>query len=428
MTVVLDGYARGTVLLADHYPAPPQLPDQPLIGSRFCEVTAPELYQDRWMFHGPAFQGVAALGLLTDEGIAGELIVPPAPGALLDAAGQLLGFWIMMRTARDRLAFPAGIDQVHYYGAPPRPGERVRCVVRICSVSAAEVVADLELRRADGRLWARIERWRDRRFDTDEVTWPVFLFPERNRIARRQPGGWYLVRDRWPDPATRELIMLRYLSVAERADYQRRSPRAAQQWLLGRIAVKDAVRQWLWDAGAGSVFPIEVAVRNDPSGQPQVEGPFTDAPQVSLAHSGSLAAALVGGPGCPGVGIDIEQITDRDHRTVAAILTDAECRLLDDLCSSATERPSWVTRFWTAKEAVAKAMGTGLGGRPDRFAVKQVDGDRLLVTTGQGTPSRWVQTSVGAEAEPYAAAWTPEVPGAEFQQGERTLGGEPDDA
>jgi acyl transferase domain-containing protein/phosphopantetheinyl transferase len=410
VTVVLDGYARGTVLLADRYPVAPQLTDRPLTGPRPCEVIARDMYTDRWMFHGPAFQGVTELGPIADDGIVGELIVPPAPGALLDNAGQLLGFWIMMRTVRDRLAFPAGIDRVHYYGPPPRPGERVRCEVRIGSVSATDVVGDLELRHADGRLWAHVDRWRARRFDTDEVTWPVFVDPERNRIAQRQPGGWYLVRDRWPDPATRELIMRRYLSAAERTDYQRRTPRAAQQWLLGRIAVKDAVRQQLWDAGAGPIFPIEVTVSNDPSGQPRLAGPFTEAPEVSLAHTGSLGVALVGHPSQhrSGVGIDIKRITDRDDHTVAEILTGAECGLLDTLCSSLAERPSWVTRFWAAKEAVAKAAGSGLGGHPHRFAVQQADGDRLLVSAGDETPSRWVQTSVGEESEPYAVAWTPD--------------------
>jgi acyl transferase domain-containing protein/phosphopantetheinyl transferase len=413
VTVVLEGYARGTVLLADDYPTLPQLPERPLTGQRPCtdgagEVTAQGLYTDRWMFHGPAFQGVTELGPVTDDGIVGELTVQSTPGALLDNAGQLLGFWIMARTARDRLAFPSAIDQVRYYGSPPGPGEPVRCAVRIRSVSATEVVADLELWRADGQLWARIDRWRDRRFDTDEVTWPVFLFPERNLIAQCQPGGWFLVQDRWPDPATRELVMRRYLSATERAEYQRRTPRAARQWLLGRIAVKDAVRQWLWDAGAGPVFPIEITVSNDPSGRPWVAGPFAEAPEVSLAHTGSLAAALVGHPGHPpGVGIDIEQITDRDDRTVATILTDAERGLLDTLCSSVAERSSWVTRFWAAKEAVAKAAGTGLGGRPHRFAVEWVDGNRLLVTTGEGAPSRWAQSEVGTEPEPYAVAWTP---------------------
>ena len=206
--------------------------------------------------------------------------------------------------------------------------------------------------------------------------------------------------------------MRRYLGAAERAEYARRNPRAARQWLLGRIAVKDAVRQWLWDAGAGPMFPIEITVSNEDSGRPRVAGPFADPPQVSLAHTGSLAAALVSTPGRspgvgPGIGIDIERITDRDDRTVAAILTDAERRLLDGVCSSVVDRPSWVTRFWTAKEAVAKAAGTGLGGRPHQFAITQVDADRLLVTAGDGAPSRWVQTGVGAECEPYAVAWTP---------------------
>ncbi|MDQ4032848.1 MAG: polyketide synthase dehydratase domain-containing protein, partial [Actinomycetota bacterium] len=428
VTVVLDGYARGTVLLADDYPAPPRLPERPLTGQRPCEVSAQHLYSDRWMFHGPAFQGVAELGPTADDGIVGELVAPSVPGALLDNAGQLLGFWIMARTARDRLAFPAAIDQVCYYGCPPSPGERVRCVVRVGSVSATDVVADLELRRADGRLWARIDRWRDRRFDTDEVTWPVFVVPERNRIAQRQIGGWFLVQDRWPDPATRELIMRRYLSAAERAEYERRTPRAARQWLLGRIAVKDAVRQWLWDAGAGPVFPIEITVSNDPSGRPLVTGPFAEAPDVSLAHTGSLAAALAGAPGHPpGVGIDIEQITDRDDRTVAAILTDTERGLLDALCSSDPARYSWVTRFWAAKEAIAKAAGTGLGGRPHRFAVERVDGNRLLVAAGEGVPSRWVQTEAGNEPEPYAVAWTPlKAAGLAPRRYQRTQEGQPD--
>ncbi|HEX6403979.1 MAG TPA: 4'-phosphopantetheinyl transferase superfamily protein [Pseudonocardiaceae bacterium] len=429
VTVVLEGYARGTVLLAESYPPTPQLPDRPLTRQRPCTVTARDLYRNRWMFHGPAFQGVTELGPVADDGIVGKLRVPSAPGALLDNAGQLLGFWVMMQAGKDRLAFPAGIEQVRYYGPAPQLGEPVRCVVRICSLSASEVIAEAELRRSDGRLWAHVERWRGRRFATDDVTFPAFLFPERNRIAQPQSGGWFLVADPWPDPATRELFMRRYLGADERAEYHRRTPRAARQWLLGRIAVKDAVRQWLWDAGAGPVFPAEITVTNDAAGRPMVTGPFDDPPQVSLAHTGSLAAALVGPPDGPraahlGVGIDIEQIHNRDDSTVTAILTAAERDLLATLCSSDQTRSSWVTRFWAAKEAVAKAAGTGLGGRPHRFVVERVEGDRMLVVTGQAASDRWVHTTVGAEPEPYAVAWTsPGVAGLQSEQLQRTQEG-----
>jgi phosphopantetheinyl transferase len=272
------------------------------------------------------------------------------------------------------------------------------------------VIADLELRAA-GRLWARIDRWADRRFRTDEVTGPMFFFPERNQIAQRQPGGVFLVRDRWQDLGSQELIMRRYLGAAERAEYAGRNPRAARQWLLGRIAVKDAVRHWLWDTGTGPIFPVEITVGNDDRGRPFVSGPFCAAPAVSLAHSGPFAVAVVGHPDLDmPPGVDIELVEARDTGTETAIMTAAERGLLDDVCGvSPAARAGWLTRFWTAKEAVAKAEGTGLGGSPHRFVVEGVEGDRLLVRSHPERGSNrtcWVRTALGAAPEPYALAWT----------------------
>jgi 3-oxoacyl-(acyl-carrier-protein) synthase/malonyl CoA-acyl carrier protein transacylase/phosphopantetheinyl transferase len=413
VAVVIDGYAHGTVLLADGYPAPPVELDRPLYGERPCEVSAAGLYCDRWMFHGPRFQGVAELGPIGDDGIRGVLTASSTPGALLDNAGQLLGFWIMQQMRTDRLAFPAAVEAVRWYGPQPGAGEPVSCVVRIGSVTDSKVVADLELR-AGGRLWARIDRWTDRRFGTDNVTWPVFSCPERNRIAQRRPGGVFLVRDRWPDLGSQELAMRRYLSAAERAEYSRRNPRAARHFLLGRIAVKDAVRQWLWDGGAGPVYPVEITVGNDERGRPFVTGPFATPPTVSLAHSGPLAAAVVNHPDRgESPGVDIELVEARDTATEAAIMTGGERALLDEVCGHCpdprTARAARLTQFWTAKEAVAKAEGTGLGGRPHRCVVERVDGDRLLVRSRRDSacsPTRWVRTAMGTAPEPYALAWT----------------------
>jgi 3-oxoacyl-(acyl-carrier-protein) synthase/phosphopantetheinyl transferase len=411
VAVAIDDYANGTVLLADGYPAPPAASDRPLSGERPCEVTPAALYGDRWMFHGPRFQRVAELGPIGDDGIRGVLTASPTPGALLDNAGQLLGFWIMQQMREDRLAFPASIERVHLYDPQPRSGEPVSCVVRISSVTDTTVVADVELR-AGGRLYARIDRWIDRRFRTDELTWPMFFFPERNRIARRQPGGVFLVRDHWQDLGSQELAVRRYLGAAERAEYSRRSPRIARQWLLGRIAVKDAVRQSLWDTGAGAIYPVEITVGNDESGRPFVTGPFTVPPAVSLAHSGPLAVAVVGHAGDP-PGVDIEMVKARDAETEAAIMTEAERDLLDEVCGQSPDpriaRASWLARFWTAKEAAAKAEGTGLGGRKDLFVVEQVEGDRLLIRNHcdhSYRRTRWTWTALGATPEPYALAWT----------------------
>ena len=398
VSVGIDGYTRGTVLLADAYPAPAVAPEPPLTGPQSLSFGADRMYADRWMFHGPAFQGVAELGPIGNNGIHGVLETPAAPGALLDNAGQLMGLWIMLRTATDRLAFPGAIDRIDLYGPHPRPGDRLDCAVRIRSVGDTEVTADLTLRAADGRVWAGIEGWKDRRFGTDERTWPVFQTAEENLIAEPQPGGWLLARERWRDTATRELIMRRYLDTAERAEYERQNPRAQRQWLLGRIAVKDAVRQWLWDRGHGPLFPIEIGVRNDETGRPHVTGPFDGTLAVSLAHTGNLGVAIVGtGP----VGVDIEQVADRGDAFEQTALTAAERALVDELGG---DRHTWLTRFWTAKEAAGKAEGRGLAGRATRFAVESVSGEHLVVTAGGRT--HWVETRLHDGPVAHVVAWT----------------------
>jgi phosphopantetheinyl transferase len=374
------------------------------------------------MFHGPAFQGVVALGPIGDDGIRGVLSASQVPGALLDNAGQLMGFWIMRQPLADRLAFPQAIGRVCYYAPHPPPGQHVSCVVRIRSRDDTSVTADLELRTADGRLWAHLRDWTDHRFSTDERTWPVFRFPESHRIAEDRPGGYLIAQERWPDPATRELVMRRYLNAGERAEYQRRNPRAQRQWLLGRVALKDAVRGWLWGHGHGPIFPAEIGVTNQPTGRPVVSGPFAEALSVSVAHSGSLGAALVvpAAEEPAGVGIDVERIPDRvDAALEPTALVETERALLDRLGGGDPNqlRTAWLTRFWAAKEAVAKAEGTGLAGNPRRFAVEQVDGEQLIVTTGPTGPTYQVSTQLehatghrGGPSEAYVVAWTASHP------------------
>jgi phosphopantetheinyl transferase len=173
--------------------------------------------------------------------------------------------------------------------------------------------------------------------------------------------------------------------------------------LLGRIAAKDAVRAWLSEHGSGPLFPAEIVIGNDAAGRPYATGAGSEDLSLSLAHAGGLAAALVG-PAGTGVGIDLELVEDAPAES--ALLTAVERDLLDTVAPPGhPERARWVTRFWTAKEAVAKAGGTGLGGRPARFVVTSVDSDRLLVVV-DGV-EHWVRTRVDDDPVPFAVGWTP---------------------
>ncbi|WP_225098830.1 4'-phosphopantetheinyl transferase superfamily protein, partial [Streptomyces sp. CoH27] len=386
VTVAFGPTARAVVELAPHHPAPPPpgpLPDAP---ERRPEHTAAQIYRERWMFHGPGFQGLTDLTAIGERHIRGRITAPAAPGALLDNVGQLLGYWIMATRTERTVVFPVQIGQLSFHGPHPAPGTEVACLLRITALTDTLLEADAELT-VGGRVWARITGWQDRRFDNDPTTRPVERFPERHTLSAARPGGWVLVHERWPDLASRELIMRNSLGGAERAAYAERPPRGRRQWLLGRIAVKDAVRQWLWQHGEGPVFPAELRVHNDELGRPYVTGTHgrTLPPlDVSLAHRGEAGVAIVRPHRPqPGPGIDIEEVAERDPATLATALGTAELRLLRGLPEDGPDPQAWwFTRFWAAKEAVAKAEGVGFGGRPRDFEVLEAapDGSRLLVS------------------------------------------------
>ncbi len=260
--------------------------------------------------------------------------------------------------------------------------------------------------------------------------------PEVCGIGEPQPGGWCLARRRWSDPASQELVMRRYLGAAEREAYGRLSPRARGPWLLGRIAAKDALRQVLWDGGAGPVFPVEVPVGNDPAGRPLALGPLTRGLRLTIAHKDRIAVALAG-PG-RALGIDVEQVTADPDALVRIALGPGELRLAEALAAAAgTGLASALTTLWCAKEAAAKAEGRGLGGRPRDWRVSGdpeagPDGGGLLVHSPGGHPypvrTTLLSTTPAATAAPgthpggtapsgtappdHVVAWTAQGPAA----------------
>ena len=379
--VGIDGYSGATVLLDHGYPDPPEPDTTPLVDERPPGLTAEEVYADRWLFHGPAYRGVVELSSTAEDGIRGVLADLPAPGALLDCAGQLMGLWAMRRTETDRLALPTSIRRIRFFGPRPGPSVPVPCTVWITEHGERVVRSDMELT-VDDRVWARIDDWEDRRFESDEVVWPVLIYPETNVLAEEWavPGTGLrvqLVRERWTSSASRDLMMRRYLGEAEREVYDRHHPRGQRTHLLGRMAAKDAVRRWHWSQRGGPLHPVEVEVANDEAGRPLVRGPV-DGLAVSIAHTQWVAVAAVseGGP----VGVDVEVVEARERSFVDLALTAAEQARRPDLWAG----DEWVARAWTAKEAVAKARGTGLEGRPTAYEIERTSGDTVVVRDPDG--------------------------------------------
>jgi phosphopantetheinyl transferase (holo-ACP synthase) len=145
------------------------------------------------------------------------------------------------------------------------------------------------------------------------------------------------------------------------------------EWLLGRVALKEAVCDWLLETQLRTVASTDVVITRTEAGAPQVEWASDDdgvLPVVSLAHATGVIVAAVAG--ATSVGVDVE-CADRRATTIARVLTDVESELF------AADQISLLSAV-VAKEAASKAVGLGLGGDLRRWPIIHGDQRQHIVT------------------------------------------------
>jgi phosphopantetheinyl transferase len=97
----------------------------------------------------------------------------------------------------------------------------------------------------------------------------------------------------------------------------------------------------------------------------------------------------------------VESIDPRPASFECVVLGASERRLGE---AQQDDRDTWLTRVWTVKEAVAKATGRGLKGRPRDFQVDAIEGLRMHCG------GRWVTTEPLETANGrFIVAWTESV-------------------
>jgi 4'-phosphopantetheinyl transferase len=136
---------------------------------------------------------------------------------------------------------------------------------------------------------------------------------------------------------------------------------AAQRWIVARAALRMALGARLGAA------PEDVEFATGSSGKPWLPGA---ALCFNISHSGDRALlALADGVE---VGVDVER-TSRSSRAVERALTPGERDAL-----GAGDRHTELLQVWCRKEALAKAMGSGLGWAPETFDTSAPGGYGLL--------------------------------------------------
>ncbi len=386
-------WAEAVVIFAASYPdAPAPLPFT-LNKERPSEWTPDRLYREG-MFHGPQFQTVKSIERAGSNGtlaimealprnamIAGD----PNPQFLfdpviLDGAGQIVAFWTQEMLQAEADIFPYHLAELQCFAPPPPVGTRVTCRVTATRVTDVDIASDMEIAGTDGRIYYRFKSWEDRRFAQKRSFWQLRIAPataylsepwldpiaglDQNEIAcvrldkfsseflEASHGIWL--------NAMVHLVLSRNERIVWRA--MKGVPKRKQEWLLGRIAAKDAVRSLIRKRFHIDLCPADVEIVPDGHGRPEVRGAWMSrlnvAPVVSLSHSAGTAVALAALDPSKLVGIDIESLA-KPHQGFERVAFDEEERQIVAAMHQ-DQRQEWYLRMWCAKEAVSKALGRGM--------------------------------------------------------------------
>ena len=442
---------EATMLVADAYAPPPVAAPLLLPDGQAFRLTPERLYAEA-MFHGPAFRGVRSIDRVGETGASASLVVLDrgellsggrAAGLVtdfvtLDLPGQVVGFWAAQFLRDGFLVLPFSMDALSLYGPPLPAGEQVTCVARIALRGEHDVTSSLDVVRADGTLWARFDGWDDRRFDLPAAVRGMLLSPQGARLSEAwDPGmgalppaqfaaarvGGHLLPTSWLGAhggLWTRVVAANVLGRRERELWRaiKLPPPRRIEWLFGRIAAKDAVRDLLRARFGVSVCPADVEILPDADGRPTAQGGWLDLlprpPHVSISHVEGTAVAIAGdGEHVLGLGVDLERLGRMKPEMAHVAFSARELLLLDGV--DVVEREAWLLRLWCAKEACAKAVGKGLLPASSAFAIQQVDlqdgavsirfdapdvtGRDLVATTARD--GEWVVAMCGATAEGY---------------------------
>jgi 4'-phosphopantetheinyl transferase EntD len=177
-------------------------------------------------------------------------------------------------------------------------------------------------------------------------------------------------------------------------------PVALADWLLGRLAAKEAVRALIKHGGCHA----DTEIRSDSAGRPEAWIDNRLATDISLAHKTFEAVAVAAAPGeFRGLGIDCEPADPLPAEVLADAFTDAERALLRAAGDSAV----WGRAAWGAKEAAGKALGRGVLGGPLNVVIESMDHEARSITMSLRGQMAAAFPEFGAGQAQLTAHWRP---------------------
>ena len=347
----------------------PDLP-RPLILSepQSSQFTAARLYEEQWLFHGPAMRPITDIRAVGREGISGTLNIQPlapltANGTedsfltdvvALDGFTQLLGCWGLDILQEGDVVFPLQMSKLTIYGERPKIGTPVDCRIHVSAIERHRIRVDGELIRGDGRVWLRIEDWEDWRFHWPARYRDVFRAPdeifigeplELHGVALESAASVWLAppadmaRPVWRNVLERVQLapdeLDEHLSDEHLSLDGSEAQRAHRLW--ARIAAKEAARRIWLARGEPSRFPADLFVSDDVDGLGRVR---------DLLQSNKLEPMIVS--------VDL---ADDVVVALASSAPQARPGVAVERINAHSDEGEWSARSVAARRAAARSLG-----------------------------------------------------------------------
>ncbi len=263
-------------------------------------------------------------------------------------------------------------------------------------------------------MYARLRGWNDRRFDLTPTASAFVLSPGRELLTSAvhladetglaNPGLVIRIADGasrhlspFQNPVWQDALARLILGRTERRTWRELAAnphpggrKRRWEWLLGRLAAKDAARNWVrLCGGPDHLLPADIEIGSSAEGQPCITSQLpgvTVPPVISISHSGppSVAAAVCGdGARLRGVGIDIER--RRELASSSSRRRSMRASGPRSARASGSSRDGPRRRRSRSRRAAAKAHSAGASSRqthPERSASRHVgEGAEVLAQT-----------------------------------------------
>ncbi|MBU6452351.1 MAG: polyketide synthase dehydratase domain-containing protein [Cyanobacteria bacterium REEB67] len=443
-------YATAEFVFADLYSDHPnhdRPPQHTADGSAPTNLTRREkLYNSGplSMFHGPLMQAVLELERVGHRSVSGRALAGSARGwlanapqdanfllhpLLLDNASQFVLFLLYEKGLSATALLPFLIEAVDLCQAPDDLEKEVQVTAILPTLSERATEANLEVINQD-RLAIKISGINSRRVILSPL-WEEFVGdPVRSFLGQSMAINdsladrgiiMQVTRACLPDDDVILEWCLDYILTRSEQVIWREKSRTKKRkidWLLGRIAAKEAVRKLVLKHCGVALGPHDVEIikqaggapvaiiggQTGPNGRHEFAHLKLPAILVSISHTDKIAVAFAvladspaDGPAGVVPGIDAEVVREYEPSFASTFLKPHE---LQYLASCPSEKLNTeVTRLWSAKEALFKACNGAV--EMSSFALitpNPVPGSDRIVMAG-GEPSQATTAYVSTDAD-----------------------------